>query len=172
MCLAVTYFSKTRQNKRTIKTTETLTVSFKFVWLLNLFLHTADLMPGMYTETKACGGSPPPKYERIQRIVSMYKCWLGRRPCLQFYSPTADFKKPGQLYKSPCSSPEQSIYVHTSRARAFSAYVFSAWPDFSRALRPNNGLLSTQRAWASLSSLATCVCLSLWRPLWSKCDYF
>lgn len=34
--------------------------------------------------------------------------------CLQFYSPTADFKKPGQLYKSPRSSPEQSIYVHTS----------------------------------------------------------
>lgn len=78
--------------------------------------------------------------------------------CLQFYSPTADFKKPGQLYKSPRSSPEQSIYVHTSRAHAFSAYVFfSAWPDFSPALRPNNGLLSTQRAWASLSSLATCV---------------
>lgn len=28
--------------------------------------------------------------------------------------PSADFKKPGQLYKSPRSSPEQSIYVHTS----------------------------------------------------------
>lgn len=37
------------KKKRTV-----LTVSFKLVWL-NLFLYTADIIPGFYTETKPCG---------------------------------------------------------------------------------------------------------------------
>lgn len=97
-------FSKTRQNKRTIKN-QNINCFLQICMALNLFLHRADLMPGLYTETKACGGSPPPKYERIQRIVSIYKCWLGRRPCLQFYSPTADYLKTRSAVQKPAQQP-------------------------------------------------------------------
>lgn len=96
--------TKTNKTKGQSKT-KTVTVSFKFVWLLNLFLHTADLMPGLYTETKACGGSPAQKYERIQRTVSIYKRWPGRRPCLQVYSLTADYLKTRSVVQKPARRP-------------------------------------------------------------------
>lgn len=50
-------------------------------------------------------GSPAPKYERIQRTVSIYKRWLGRRPCLQFYSPTADYLKTRSVVQKPARRP-------------------------------------------------------------------
>lgn len=68
------------------------------------------------------------------------------------------FTLPGLMPSQPTSS---SQHDQTSEAQMF-----------SRVLCSNNGLLSTQRAWASLSSLATCVCPPLRKALWAKWDYF
>lgn len=43
--------------------------------------------------------------------MSIYKRWLGRRPCLQFYSPTANYLKTRSVVQKPVQQPRaQNLY--------------------------------------------------------------
>lgn len=164
MCLAVTFFFLKNKNKN-------INCFLQICMALNLFLHTADLMPGLYTETNACGEPLLQSMNAYNEHIGEYIQMLAREEALSpiplpdsklFKNQVSCTKARMRACVRACAGPAQSRAslftppgLVPSQPRSSQRDQTSDTQMCARALCSNNGLLSTQRAWVSLSSLAT-----------------